>query len=356
MKMNMTVTGRAVLLVCLPILFSSATQAATDNSFYVGIGPGLSRLDPETNNTGYSVDDSRSSGGKLYLGYDFSEKLSIEGYYSDLGEAKMSPTGEIGYKDLGLSGIYYFYKPRQSREKLSAFFRAGVGSMKNDTDLDYERLNDSHFMLGAGVEYGFGNGFALRADLDLYDKDAQLFTVSLLKHFGGSKAVVAQKQPEQVVAPAPEPVPAPVVVRDSDQDGVPDGADQCPDTEAGEKVDAAGCRMHEVLVLEGVTFALNSAELIGESHRILDEVADSLKRNPAQRIEVAGYTDSQGSAKYNKDLSEQRARSVRDYLAQKGVPSDNLEANGYGEENPLAENATAEGRAKNRRVELHMIP
>lgn len=355
MKLNKAAIGKAVLLACLPMVLSPAVQATADNSIYVGIGSGLSNLDPETNNTGYDVDDSRSNGGKFYLGYDFSEKLSIEGYYSDLGEAKMSPNGEITYKDMGLSGVYYFYKPQQTREKLSAFVRAGVGTMNNDTDLDYERLNDSHFMIGGGVEYGFGKGFALRADLDLYDKDAQLFTISLLKRFGGSKAGVAKQLPQQVVVAAPEPAPEPVVVLDSDQDGVLDNADQCPGTEAGKKVDTAGCPMQEVMVLEGVTFALNSAELVGESHRILDEVAQSLLRNPDQRIEVAGYTDSRGDASYNKDLSGRRAAAVRDYLVEQGVPADNLEARGYGEESPIADNTTVDGRALNRRVELHMI-
>lgn len=227
--------------------------------------------------------------------------------------------------------------------------------MRNDTDLNYERLNDSHFMIGGGVEYGVGNGFALRADLDLYDKDAQLFTISLLKRFGGSKHVVAQHQPEPVAVMMPEPAPEQVVVEDSDRDGVPDTADQCPGTEAGKKIDTAGCEVQEVRVLEGVTFALNSAELVGESHRILDEVAQSMMRDLEQRIEVAGYTDSQGGEKYNKDLSERRAIAVRNYLVEQGVPAQNLEAKGYGEENPIADNVTAEGRARNRRVELHTI-
>jgi OOP family OmpA-OmpF porin len=350
------VNGKAVIPVCLSLLVSFAAHAAEGNGIYFGIGPGLSSVDPDTNNTGYSVDDSRSRGGKVYLGYDFSERLSIEGYYSDLGEAKMLPNGEIGYQDMGLSGVYYFYKPHRVREGFSAFIRGGVGTMKNDTDLNYERLNDSHFMLGGGMEYGLGKGFALRADVDLYDEDAQLFTISLLKRFGGSKSVATQRQPEPTaVAKAPEPAPQPVVVSDSDQDGVPDVSDKCPDTKAGSKVDVTGCKLQEVLVLEGVTFAINSAELIGESHAILDGVAENLKRNPAQRIEVAGYTDSQGNGGYNKDLSTRRARAVREYLARQGVALGNLEAKGYGEENPIADNATAAGRAQNRRVELHMI-
>ncbi len=158
---------------------------------------------------------------------------------------------------------------------------------------------------------------------------------------------------------------------DSDGDGVFDGLDRCPDTPRGTKVDAHGCPVEvaeekpkpaplfeqgrKTLVLEGVNFETNRAELLPESKARLDRVAESLKAFPEVRVEIQGHTDSTGSAARNKALSQQRADSVRAYLVQKGVAADRLKAKGYGPSQPIADNKTAEGRAKNRRVELKRL-
>jgi OOP family OmpA-OmpF porin len=106
------------------------------------------------------------------------------------------------------------------------------------------------------------------------------------------------------------------------------------------------------LVLEGVNFVTNSAELTPESKAILDNVAESLKDWPEVKVEVEGHTDSVADPAYNMDLSQRRAESVLDYLVSRGVATSRLSAKGYGETRPVASNDTAEGRAKNRRVEL----
>lgn len=336
--------GRCGVLVALylgTVLFPGISPAE-ENRLYAGIGLGVSNMEPDTGGTSYSVADSANIGGKLYLGYELFDNLNIEGYYSDLGEAKMSPNGTIGYRDLGVSGMYYLPDFGLERHGVTMFLRAGIGKMYNDTGLNYRRIHDSHFMLGAGFEYGLSDGYSLRLDLDMYDKDARLVALSIMKRFG--------EKPKPVIAK-----PVPVVDGDSDNDGVTDSRDQCPGTAASVQVDYTGCEMQQVLVLEGVTFATNSAKLIGDSHTVLDQVAESLKRYMQQRIEVAGYTDSRGNAKYNKALSLRRAEAVREYLIGQGVAAENLTANGYGEENPVADNGSKAGRAKNRRVELHKI-
>jgi outer membrane protein OmpA-like peptidoglycan-associated protein/opacity protein-like surface antigen len=145
---------------------------------------------------------------------------------------------------------------------------------------------------------------------------------------------------------------------DNDGDGVLDANDKCPDTSAGVQVDGFGCALIEKLpdrvTLEGVEFATNSAELTGMSTAVLDKVAKSMVAYPDESAEIAGHTDSTGKASYNKDLSHRRAESVRQYLILKGVEASRLTAIGYGEEKPIADNGTAEGRAKNRRVEVIM--
>lgn len=105
-------------------------------------------------------------------------------------------------------------------------------------------------------------------------------------------------------------------------------------------------------MLEGVTFELGSADLTVESTAVLDEVAASMLAWPEVSVEIVGYTDSSGPAELNRALSQERADSVRDFLVERGVAPERVTAVGYGEDAPIADNATAEGRAMNRRVEL----
>ncbi len=142
---------------------------------------------------------------------------------------------------------------------------------------------------------------------------------------------------------------------DSDGDNIVDSLDQCTNTVMGHKVDANGCKLIETLTLKAVTFSSSSNVLKGNSTATLDEVAVTLKRHPDMIIEVAGYSDSQGSGPMNNVLSTNRANSVVNYLISKGVPAANLQAKGYGMNSPIADNSSAAGRAQNRRVELHVV-
>jgi OOP family OmpA-OmpF porin len=142
---------------------------------------------------------------------------------------------------------------------------------------------------------------------------------------------------------------------DSDNDGVTDDRDQCPGTAPGVAVDANGCPQKGSITLEGVTFDYNSAKLTAGSLNALDDVADGLKKHPRLKVELQGHTDSKGPDAYNLTLSQKRADAVRNYLIKDGVPSTQITAKGYGEGQPIADNATEEGRAMNRRVVMFVI-
>jgi outer membrane protein OmpA-like peptidoglycan-associated protein len=144
---------------------------------------------------------------------------------------------------------------------------------------------------------------------------------------------------------------------DADGDGVYDGIDRCPATAAGARVDAIGCPAlfapgARSLVLEAVTFATGTADLTPRARAALDGVAGSLIGNPSVTVEVAGHTDNTGRRATNLRLSQERAHAVRGYLVRKGVPAEQVTARGYGPDQPVGDNATAAGRAQNRRVEL----
>ena len=139
---------------------------------------------------------------------------------------------------------------------------------------------------------------------------------------------------------------------DGDGDGVLNTADLCPHTAAGVEVDVTGCEIAQPIRLRGVNFHHDTANLTEEAMSILDGVARTLLSHPEMRLEVAGHTDSSGDDAYNLDLSQQRSETVRSYLVSKGLNADMFSAHGYGEERPVASNATAAGRAENRRVEL----
>lgn len=107
---------------------------------------------------------------------------------------------------------------------------------------------------------------------------------------------------------------------------------------------------------DGVTFDVGSYTLKPEFRATLDDVAASMVKYPNSLIDVYGHTDSTGSDAFNQTLSENRARTVANYLTSRGVAAARIRSQGYGETMPVADNATEDGRRKNRRVEIKIVP
>lgn len=106
----------------------------------------------------------------------------------------------------------------------------------------------------------------------------------------------------------------------------------------------------------GITFAYDDASVQQQFQPTLNEVASTLAQYPKTYIDVYGHTDADGSDAYNQTLSERRAQSVASYLSGRGVQSARIATRGFGETQPVASNATAEGKAANRRVEIKIVP
>ena len=144
---------------------------------------------------------------------------------------------------------------------------------------------------------------------------------------------------------------------DTDGDGVPDYLDQCPQVPGVKANNGCPQMQREVRQLlqkamQGIEFETGKATIKAKSYPLLNQVATTFIENSHYIIEVQGYTDNTGKAEANKQLSQKRAQAVMDYLVKKGVSASRLSAVGYGPENPIADNKTAAGRAKNRRVEF----
>jgi len=364
----------SVLGITLPV---SAQQF--DKTFYIGAGALVSELEPRVNQSNYEVTESLSGGGQLFLGGDLARNLTLEGYYRYLGESELSTdsaVGNIQYQTAGVSGLLYLFSTQgnrslRNRTGLMLYGRAGVGYLENTSDdVEFLRIQSTHFATGVGLEYGFKNGVALRAEFLNHDVDARDVSFSLVKRFGHNREVdltpvdevavipEAQAQAPAVIAVAPEPElavapppPPPLPDWDTDNDGILDEYDRCENTKAGSLVDPRGCAFSGIL--KGLTFASGSAALSGEATLTLDEVARALAANPEVEVTVESHTDNQGQAQRNMELSRRRAAAVVTYLVDVGgIDLARLTAIGYGESRPVQSNRTVSGRQANRRVEI----
>ncbi len=250
-------------------------------------------------------------------------------YHNDSGDKSWSPAAEVG---VGLS------------KTLSKNFDFRVeGGYRYDFDNGSQTSSNNP----DGSHNGYGDW---------------LLGVSLVARLGQPPA----PPPAPAAAPAPPPKPT-CDQLDSDNDGVNNCDDKCPNTASGTIVGPDGCQQKVVIDLRGVNFKFDRPkpnetdiaptlqEPTSQSMSILDQAVDTLKRYPQVKVEVAGYTDSIGTASYNQKLSQRRAKIVYDYLTSHGISEDRLEGPvGHGENNPIDTNSTKAGRARNRRTELQV--
>ncbi len=380
---------RTLPAMVLAISFGAPAAADVDSRTY--LIPAISYVNADEDRL---ADDN--GGLQLGFGKAVSEHWNME--FSLVGDVLEQTDTDNKYEQAGvlIDGLFFFTR----NPAFAPYMVVGAGAMNTAFAGDNNNTNPM-----ANVGFGFfrqltRGGTQLRLDAR-YRVDEDGRTVpggetherfeDVVVNLGLAIPVGAVPQPEPepvpepeaAPAPAPAPVPAPVVDTDgdgvpdasdacagtpvgakvdergceldSDKDGVVDSKDQCPGTAAGVKVDTKGCKIPEVVNLHGVNFASGSDRLLPESLAILDEVAATLRKHPEMVVEVAGYTDNTGSRAFNERLSYRRAKAVRSYLITKGVAPANLIAKGYGPANPVASNSTPEGRAENRRVELHIL-
>ena len=343
---------------------------------YVGLGVGLSQLDPDTSEAdGIRVLDDDQIGYQLTLGLDLSKWFSVELHGADLGEAEFSDGGTIRYREYGLSGLVYLggARSRFNRRGWTVFGRTGVGYLSASAGggVDFDQDNEVSLILGLGAEFSTRSGFGVRAEGIAFDEDVSYLQLGLLYRLGrvpawmGGKpegATTAQQQDrisqermtqERIERMSGQNLRTPTVT-DSDGDGIEANEDMCPNTPPAIAVGDNGCAVVDG-VIDGLTFQSGSAVLTPAARIVLDSIAASLRQQPDARARVSAYTDSQGNADNNLQLSKLRAFEVAKYLVQSGIAKSRLEARAFGELQPIDTNTTEQGRSNNRRVEIVLI-
>ena len=298
----------------------------------------------------YFTDSSRDlSNGNLFggsVGYYLTDDVELALSYGEFHDIRSeNDTGNKNIKgsQTGLDAIYHFGTPGVGlRPYVSAgFAHQSISNVPARTGRDHSTFAN----IGTGLKYYFTENFYAKAGLDgMYNIDVGesewAAGVGVGVNFGGGSK------------PAAEPAPAPVaeVCSDSDNDGVCDNVDKCPDTPANVTVVA------EVVRVElDVKFDFDKSKVKEESYGDIKNLADFMNQYPSTTTTVEGHTDSVGTDAYNQKLSERRANAVREVLVnQYGVGSERVNSVGYGESRPVADNATDAGRAVNRRVEAEV--
>lgn len=348
-------------------------------------------------NTSSAPDIKDKEGFALSLGYRFTPSLGLEAHYGRTSTETeilpvISPTAvDVRNTRYSVDG-YYTFTPERT---IAPYVLLGVGQTQLKAS-GFNNNKDTMIDAGVGAFYHLSDTLALRGELrnvhnvdnDLNDQVAMIGVEFALGGKVSQSEARSEPAPAPVVEePAPQPAatPAPVVAApvDSDGDGVADSLDKCASTPAGAKVDAAGCPLDsdkdgvadymdkcpdtkagaavdetgcyqmlqkEVSIDLNVQFASGKADIQGDASSEIQKVADFMQKYPTVNVTIEGHTDSSGSAAKNKALSQKRADAVKDAIVKLGVDASRLAAVGYGASQPIADNKTAEGRAKNRRV------
>ena len=366
-----------------------------------------------TNDDKERWEDDGVNGGQIAVGWKFSDRWyfegmtgysSMAGYIGDGSPSNPFIPDDVSIWELSANALFAL----GPETRFNPYLIAGIGMM--GTSSNFARAENSTLLnLGAGVLYQFGSSpmylrLEYRGRFEVFNTltyTDQITSLGLQYAFGKKKAVVPvppveidgdddrdgvlNSRDDCPDTPAGQSVdvygcasdsdgdgvindldecPYTVVgvavdengcEFDSDNDNVVDRRDACPNTTPGVPVDTSGCEIRSVIDLPNVNFHTNSDRLVDGVEADLNSAAATLKLNKNLKVEVAGYTDSSGSATHNLGLSDRRANTVKDYLIKLGIDPERLDARGYGEADPIADNATPEGRDRNRRVELHIL-
>jgi OOP family OmpA-OmpF porin len=354
----------ALSLVTLSGMASPWAMAdADDSGWYVGgsVGQSMAEIDDDRINRSLLAsgiasatisDDDRDIGYKLFGGYQFNRIFSLEGGYFDLGKmgftATTTPAGTL-QGNIRLNGLNVdAVGTLPLTEKFSLLGRAGVnyaqakdsfsGSGAVTVSNPSASKRDLNYKVGVGAQYDFTRSLGVRAEAERYrindavgnDGDVDLLSLGLVYRFGRSKQAgqdtAASPAPVAAVAPAPAAAPMLVVV-------------------------PVAARTAEYCSILDIQFEINQGDIQREEKEKLGVLGTFLKKYPQTTAVIEGHSDNIGSAANNFELSLHRAESVVSYLVDNfQIAPSRLQARGYGDARPVADNRSEEGKRMNRRI------
>jgi OOP family OmpA-OmpF porin len=314
------------------------------------------------------------------IGYNLSEgnlHFKHDGYSVYALEAQFNPRNSSWSPELSLMtshagsgstgtrvtrGAFNAVKTFDAMGKVIPFAKAGLGAEMISKEA-YDNTDSLYLNAGAGIKVPFNDMIALKLETIYMAKynsaryDNNLVAMAGLNFaFGECKqksAPVVKKvkkvTPQPVVA---APITPKVVRKDGDKDGVVDAIDECPNSPLHSRVDAKGCA--EMVTLK-LNFKSDSTQLASDESKIIDNFVAFLKVQTSYKTKLIAHSDASGNSKHNLQLSIDRATAIKKLLVSKGISADRITTKGMGDSSPIADNATVEGRAQNRRIEAELI-
>jgi OOP family OmpA-OmpF porin len=375
--MKLSPVASAIAVLALAAIAGPSYSQSNDETvgLYGGVNVGRSRatIDDERIRAslvqnGFAVnslaDDNRSTGFKIFGGYQFNKNFALEGGVFSLGkfgyQATTTPAGTLAgeAKVRGLNLDLVGTLPLTGR--FSVFGRAGLtyaearDTFRSTGLVVVSNPNPSeraaNWKAGLGLQYAFTPALSLRAEVERYrindavgnKGDIDMASIGLVYRFGAAPATTPR-------AAAPAPVmaqaPAPIVI-------APPPAPAAP---APVATPVAAPVSEKVTFASDALFDFDKSVLRPEGKAKLDELAARQRGMAVEAVVATGHTDAVGSDSYNERLSLRRAEAVKAYLVSTGTQANRIYVEGKGEKQPVADNTTADGRAQNRRVQVEVV-
>ncbi|MBV7314194.1 OmpA family protein [Shewanella sp. NIFS-20-20] len=344
-----------LVAACIPFAASAAQELTP---WYLGAGLGVNNYEPVCDlKTMKTCHDENPYAWDVFAGYMLNDYFGVELGYRNLGRTQWTDysnkLNDVGAKGmtLGLVGVWPFANDWSLSAEVGAMDYILSNNKQWGTEYYSDRGVGSYF--GAGIGYNFTENLKLQAKYRRYENldDDKWNTLDLESNYWGLE--LSYRFGREVAVPAPV-----AVILDSDNDGVPDNIDACPDTPAGYLVDANGCTVMVESVQElaiDAKFANNSAVLDQTSYDEVSVLAQFMNQHPESSVVIKGFASNVGNADYNMTLSQKRAEAVAKVLEEKyGIAANRISAKGYGITQPLIAGSSAEANAANRRIEAHV--
>lgn len=367
-------------VLCATLSVSADESQTGQESWYIGGGVGASTLTPDGGKQ-WNISDDRSVSKKIYTGVGITENTGVEAFWSDLGAVDLnngSKKGSINYQTIGIAGVY---KPPLSFKGVSPIGKLGVAKIinKDKGEVVSEQLHGHSVFVGLGAEYALTDNINVRAEYERYDKDIQQYNLGInWKPLQKNKSRLIEDVALQEPAPRIEHIPVVIPIKPKPPAVIYRPAYQPPVTPKPEYkpilapepvynpptikkpvyqppvIKKPTLQIIHTSLSGGSNFNTGSSELTSFGEKALSKLADDLQEKGmrVKKLDITGHTDDVGNDHSNFILSLARANAVATYLDYLGVDRYLMDISGKGESQAIASNATAEGRAKNRRVSI----